>query len=260
MFLVPLVIGLGVGLSRNLSANTRNTGIVLLLFWLAAFGFFLARYPLVLLVKARDAKAQGDSIYWSGIYLSIALVGGIVLVITTQVWWLVMIGIFTGGLLGIYLWLATQRKEMTVVGEWTAIASAALTAPGAYLAIARELDLIALMLYALNVLFFGGTVYYIKYKVREQPRITTATSDWRTRLFAARAPIIYTVTAILVAIVFALAGWLPTLAIVAMVVPLPKVFIGAVERPVHVNLPRLGIIEVAHSIAFLIFILLAFRW
>jgi hypothetical protein len=104
------------------------------------------------------------------------------------------------------------------------------------------------MLYVLCFLFFGGTVYYIKFKVREQPRLITET--WRARLWAARAPILYSLVAILIVALFAMIGWASGSAILAMLVPLPKVLIGALERPRRLSLPRLGIIEIVHSIIF----------
>ena len=260
MFLVPLVIGLGVGYSRSTISNSSNTGMVLLLFWLTALGFFLVRYPLMSVFKIRDLSAQGDAIYWSGIYGSVALVGGVALVLMTQLWWLAILGLLGGVFLVAYLWLAVQRKETSVIGEWTAIAGAALTAPSAYLAITYSFNLTALMLYFLNVLFFGGTVYYIKFKVREQPRVTTVMSDRRTRLLAARAPIIYSLVSLITVAILFLGGWLPTLAFIAMWVPVPKILIGALERPIHVNMPRLGMIEIVHSVVFMLLVLWAFRW
>lgn len=245
MFIVPLVVGLAIGARRN----QLDGFITTLLFVLAAFGFFLVRYPLMLLIKTRHSNAEGNVLLWSGVYGTVAFVGGVAALILTQVWELVIIGLIGGGLLGIHLWLAARRQEMSVVGQWSAIAGATLAAPGAYLLYAHRFDTTAAMLYVLSFLFFGGTVYYIKFKVREQPRLTSPTSTW-ARLFAARAPILYSLAAVLIVAMFVLMGWASPLALLAILVPLPKVLIGALERPVRVSLPRLGIIEIVHSIIF----------
>lgn len=246
MFVVPLIIGLAIGARRNSFDNLS----IPILFGLAAFGFFLVRYPLMLLVKTRNLNAEGNAWLWSSVYGMMAFAGGVAVLILTQVWELVLIGLVGGGWLGIHLWLATRRLEMSVVGQWTAIAGAALAAPGAYLLLARTFDRTAAMLYVLNFLFFGGTVYYIKFKVREQLRVTTDASDAWTRLRAARAPILYTLVAVLIVAMFVLIGWASALVLLAILVPLPKVLIGALERPARVSLPRLGIIEIIHSIIF----------
>jgi hypothetical protein len=175
-----------------------------------------------------------------------ALLGGIVLLSITQIWSLVFIGLIGGGVLGMHLVLAARRLEMSVLGEWTAIAGATLAAPGGYVLFAGAWNITAVMLYALNLLYFGGTVYYIKFKVREQPRLTTPASNWRARLWAARAPILYTIIALII------------VGVLAMLIPLPKVLIGALERPTRVNLPRLGVIEIAHSLAFMLLMMWAF--
>ncbi|MBI5032442.1 MAG: YwiC-like family protein [Chloroflexi bacterium] len=258
-FLVPLVIGLGVGYATS-ATTAPNVGIVLLLFWLTALCFFLARYPLLTIAKASNSESQGDSIYWSGIYISIALLGGITLLLTTQQWWLAVLGVFSSVSLGINLWLATRRMETSVASDWTLVLGSALSAPAGYIAIARSIDLVALMVYLLNVLFLGNIMYYFKFKVREQPRVTTAGSDRRARLLAARTPILYSLTAILIVAGLILGGWLPGLALVAMLVPLPKIVLGALERPVHVNVQHLGTIETLHSLVFLMIVLWAFRW
>jgi len=257
MFLVPLVVGLAIGLRRNVSDNVILTSVTLLLFVLAAFGFFLVRYPLMLLIKTRHSNAEGHVLWWSSVYSVVTFVGGVAAVVLTQVWELVIIGLIGGGLLGLYLWLATRRMEMSVAGQWVAIAGAALAAPGAYLLFARTLDVTATMLYVLNFLFFGGTVYYIKFKVREQLRVTTDTSNVWTRLRAARAPILYSLVAILIVALFAMIGWASGSAILAMLVPLPKVLIGALMRPTRLSLPRLGIVEIGHAIVFALVMLWA---
>jgi len=260
MFLVPLVIGLGVGVNRNVLNNSASTGMWILLLWLTALGVFLLRHALMLLLKAHDDKAQGDAIYWSGIYGAIALVGGLGLLIMTQLWGLAIFGALGGAALILYLRLVSQRQEQSVIGEWTAIVGVALSAPSAYITITQSFDVTAGLLYVLNVLFFGGTVYYIKYKVREQSKVTTAVSDRWTRLRAARAPILYTIVVAIIGAVLMFVSWLPWLGWVALLVPLPKVFIGALERPTHVNIQRLGLIEVAHSIVFASLVLWAWRY
>jgi hypothetical protein len=255
MFLVPLIIGLAVGSRRSLFDNTAS--ITLLLFLLTAFGFFLVRYPLMLLVKARNSNVEKDAIIWGCVYGAMAFGGGMALLLWTQIWALILIGLVGSGLLGIHLWLAARRMEMSVAGQWVAIAGAALAAPGAYLLFARTLDVTATMLYVLNFLFFGGTVYYIKFKVREQLRVTTPSSDWGTRLFVARAPILYSLVALFIVAIFVLLEWASVSALLAILVPLPKVLIGALMRPTRLSLPRLGIVEIGHAIVFALVMLWA---
>lgn len=258
MFLVPLALGLVVGFRHNALSHSPNAGIVVLVFLVTAFGFFLVRYPLMLLVKTRNPQAERNMALWIGVYGAMALLGGIAVLSITQIWGLVFIGLIGGGVLGVHLWLAVRRLEMSVFGEWTAIAGATLAAPGGYVLFAGAWDIPAVMLYVLNVLYFGGTVYYIKFKVREQPRLTTPASNWSARLLAARAPILYTLVALTGVGVLAMLGWVSAMSVLAMLVPLPKVLIGALERPVRVSLPRLGVIEIVHAIIFLILMVWAF--
>lgn len=259
MFIVPLVIGTGVGVARATSNSDAKLITEMFLFAIVSFGFFLLRYPLMMLFKARNAEARQSAILWSAVYGALTSIGGLALVVVTQLGWLVLVGLLGVGWLSIYLWLVARRQEMSVVGEWLGIAGLALAAPGAYLVAARALDTTAIALYFLCVLFFGGTVYYIKFKVREQPRVVKPDASVSTRLFAARAPMFYSIVALAFVAGLVFVDWIPAFVIVAFGLPLFKTIIGALDRPARLNVPRLGITELGYSIAFAIIVLLAFR-
>lgn len=257
MFFVPLVVGLAVGASRRAADNQLNLGVIIL-FALTAFGFFLLRYPLALAIKSRDPNARRGALRWSVAYALLTFIGGIGVLMLTQLWWLAVLGGLGGGVLVIYLALVRQRQEMSVIGEWTGIVGAALTAPIAYSLLTRSIDATALLLYVLNVLFFGGTVYYIKFKVREQMRLVPPASNWRTRLWAGRAPILYNLIVLAIVAVFVVFDWVSPFALGAMFLPLLKSIWGVLNRPARLNIPRLGIVELVVSIMFAVLAVMTF--
>jgi hypothetical protein len=250
MLVVPLLVGIS-------AAETFSAAFFLLAF--TAFGFFLMRYPLTLAIKSRTADARAAALRWSAIYGAITFVGGAALWIATRLWLLLPLGALGLASLVLYLLLVARRAEMTTLGEWIGIAGLALGAPGAYLVATRVLNETAFALYALNVLYFGGTVSYIKFKVREQPRLGTPGAGLAARLWAGRATIGYHALVVVVVVLSAFIGWVPLLIPLAFVLPMCKVVAGVATRPARLNIPRLGFVELGFTVAFALIVLLAYR-
>ena len=250
MFLVPLCVGIGAAGVINLPT---------LLFALTAFGFFLLRYPLMLTVRARDPLTRRAAIKWSLIYATLTGSCGLLLFALSQQWWLVPLAVLGGITLVIYLWLASRRKEMSLAGEWLGIAGLGLGAPGAYLVATGRLDEITLALYILNALYFGGTIFYIKFKVREQPRLVMANATWTTRVWAGRITLAYHALVFALIGIFSIFGFVPALVLVAFAPAMCKMVGGVLNRPARINLKHLGFIELGLSITFALIVLLAYR-
>lgn len=250
MLIAPLVTGIGV-------AGMFSADIAL--FALTEFGFFLLRFPLMLALKSRAPDASAFALRWSVVYAALTLISGAILLLSTRIWILVGLGALGFATLVLYLWLAARRAEMTIWGEWTGIVGLALGAPGVYVVAKGALDATAVALYVVNLLYFGGTVLYIKFKVREQPRIVLSPPSLPARLWAGRGSILYhAIVAALVAI-FAAMDWLPALVPIAFILPMCKVIGGVLNKPERLNIGRLGFIELGFTVAFLVIVLAAFR-
>ncbi len=253
MFIVPLVLGLAV-------APTWEGPVIWLL--LAALAFFLLRYPLAMLVKTRRSQRvnRGYWLKWAAVYGLVSGGVGLWLVFGYGLWLLLWVGVIGAGLLALHLWLVARRQEMSVVGELAGIFGLALGAPMAYYTASGQLDRVAAVLWLINALYFGGTVFYIKLKVRQQPRLP-APARVAERLVKARACLTYHTAALTIAaglVAFRMAPLLTPLAFV-------PVTIKAVRGALHwqdkksLSLVRLGVAEIFHALAFTILIILAFR-
>ncbi len=250
MLTAPLVTGIGA--AGTLDADTC-------LFSLTAFGFFLLRFPLMLAMKNRAPDARAFALRWSAIYAALTVISGAMLLLSTRLWILVGLGALGFATLVVYLWLAARRAEMTVWGEWIGIAGLALGAPGAYVVAKGALDATAIALYVLNVLYFGGTVLYIKFKVREQPRIVLQPPSLQARLLSGRVSILYHAIVAALVLIFAAMNWLPGLVPIAFILPMCKVIGGVLNKPERLNIRQLGFIELGFTIAFVFIIFGAFR-
>jgi hypothetical protein len=249
MFAASLWIGLGVGGVFNQAIG---------FFVLSALGFFLWRYPMGLVIKSRTAP--GAAIRWSMIYGCATAISAAVLLVSTQLWELVPLGLIGLVLLGFYLWQVSRRAEMSVAGEWIGMAGLALATPAGYLVATRALDATALALYGLNLLYFGSTIFYIKFKVREQPRLTKASVfSWTLLQTAGRASLFYQAIALILVTALALGGWVPWLVILAFVCSTGKVLWGVFTRPARLSVRRLGLIEVAFTVVYALLVWWAYR-
>jgi len=253
MFAIPLIIGAAV-------ANVWH--IPLLLLFMAALGFFLMRYPLAILVKTRKRPSPQRATLWRWAigYAALAAVSGGALVIIYRLWWLLPMGIFGGALVAFHLWLVSRREEMTLRGELSGIAGLALGAPMAYYTAHGILDETALALWFINALYFGGTVFYIKLKVRQQPK-SPPPPELTARLRAAKACLTYHAFALAAAIALAMLALAPPLVPLAFLPVLFKVWYGAWQWQDRksLSLVRLGVVEAIFSITFAVVVIIAFR-
>ncbi len=252
MLIVPLLLGLTI-------APAWHWRVPVLL--LAALSFFLVRHPLALLVKMRKrARAKKAHLRrWAAVYGVIIALSGGWLVFVQGLWWLLPMGIFGGLLLLYHLWLVSRRQEMSVVGELAGTFGLALGAPMAYYTASGQLDGLALALWLINALYFGGTVFYIKLKVRQQPRLP-APDHVGQRLVKARACLAYQTVALTILILLVTFRQAPFLTPLALVPATVKILYGAWrwQDKKSLSLMRLGVTEIFHAVAFAGLVIMAF--
>lgn len=252
MLAVPLLLGV-------IIAPTWHSRVIVLV--AAALGFFLVRFPLATLVKTRRRR-NSDRAYlwqWAAIYGTLTVLSGGWLVLVHSLWWLLPLGLLGGLLLLFHLWLVARRQEMSATGELAGIFGLALGAPMAYYAASGRLDGSAAALWLINALYFGGTVFYIKLKVRQQPRFP-APDQVGERLIKARACLAYQTIALTIVILLVAFRQAPALTPLAFAPVTIKILVGAGrwQDKKSLSLVRLGVTEIFHAIAFVGLVILAF--
>jgi hypothetical protein len=226
----------------------------------AALGFFLMRYPLVLLVKSRKRTGPKPHLWrWAAIYGTVTALSGGWLVIGQELWGLLLLGLLGVAILGVNLWLVARRQEMSAGGELAGIAGLALSAPMAYYAASGTLDRTAAVLGLINALYFGGTVFYIKLKVRQQPRLP-APEQASKRLVKAKACLAYQSLVLSLIILLVTLRQAPALVPLAFVPATVKIGLGAWQwqDKRSLNIVRLGVTEVVHAVAFAALVVVTF--
>jgi hypothetical protein len=148
---------------------------------------------------------------------------------------------------------------MSLVGELAGVVGLALGAPLTYYATSGQLDSTAAILGLINFLYFGGTVFYIKLKVRQQPR-QPAPNRVSERFVAAKACLAYQTVALMLLILLVTLRQAPMLIPLVLIPAAIKTLYGAWrwQDKKSLSLIRLGVIEILHTIAFLILVVLSF--
>ncbi len=252
MFGIPLIIGFVVAASWQ----WRSLWLIL-----AALGLYLLRFPIDTVIKTRKRPNADRArlIRWAALYgVSAALCGGWLIVID-QLYGLIPLSLIGLALL-LYHWrLVDRRQEMSVRGELSGIFGLALGAPLAYYTAGGQLAGTAAALWLVNALYFGGTVFYIKLKVRQQPR-EPKPDRVSERLVKAKACLTYQSVALTIALVLVALDHLPVLVFLAFVPMTVKVLVGAThwQDRQTLSLPRLGVIEIIHAALFAALIIAAF--
>jgi hypothetical protein len=192
-------------------------------------------------------------------YAGLAAICGGVLILFEPLGWLAAIGLLGGSIVLLHLWLVARRQEMSAVGELLGIFGLALGAPMAYYTATGQLDEKAAALWVINALYFGGTTFYIKLKVRQQPRVP-APDRLSDRWVAAKACLAYQVAVLTATILLVALQHAPHLIPLAFVPMTIKVLYGASrwQDKKSLSLPRLGMIEVIHSTLFAVLVVVAF--
>lgn len=252
MLIVPILLG-------AIIAPVWHWRILILM--AAALGFFLVRFPLALLIKTRRRARTNRAELWRWVYIygGITTLSGGWLLLVERLWFLAVMGIFGTGLILFHLWLVYRRQEMSVIGELSGIVGLALGAPMAYYTANGYLDSTAILLWLINVLYFGGTVFYIKLKVRQQPRLP-APNHLSERLGKAKACLAYQTVALTLVILLVTLRQAPLLTPLALIPATIKTLYGAWnwQDKQSLSLIRLGVTEIFHAVAFTGLVVLAF--
>ncbi|MDM8528217.1 YwiC-like family protein [Anaerolineales bacterium HSG24] len=223
------------------------------LLFIASLSFFLLRHPLTVFVKRwhHPSKDWQHLQRWAVIYGGITVVSGGWLAFVEQLWWLIPSALLGGLLLLFNLWLTSKRQEMSIIAELSGIFGLTMGAALAYYVSSGEFAPLAFLLWFINFLYFGGTVFYIKLKVRQQPRLPKPESI-TGRFLQAKACLGYQIVVFALLTILILQGELVWGAYLIFVPATLKMIWGAWQWQDKklLNIKRLGVIELIHTFIF----------
>lgn len=225
---------------------------------------FFSRPPLMLLLKRKvidGGFGPGSRTLWLnfGIFAGTALAVFSLLTVVHGLWQLPLLGGISLVLFVLHTAQALRRRERTITGEFLGIITLTITAPlAAYLGCGKLLSREAGMLWVLNALYFGASVYFIKMFMRASAH-RGGSLGWGRKFSLGKKSLIY--NAFMAALLAGLtaAAWIPPYAFVAFV----PIFIHITRsvltlRPTQ-NLKVEGFVQAGLSLVFAALLAASYR-
>lgn len=235
----------------------RISGESLLLFASVLAGF-LARHTIALLWRSpRSRHFWPHLLTWAAGYTALALFFGGLLVWGFHRWLLLPLGGIALFFSALSVKLERDRKDRTVMGELVGLVGLCVVIPAAAYVASGLFSEQTWGLWAVGVIFFGGSVFHVRYVVRHRQERQRA---WPSRLRAGGSSVAYHLAAL--AIVLALSRYhvVPLLAPLAFLPVTAKVLwtVGR-QQEGRIHISHIGYGELAHTLLFLVLTWLAFH-
>jgi hypothetical protein len=142
-----------------------------------------------------------------------------------------------------------MRGPKTIAGDLVAVVGMTLGAPAGYYLSTSSLDLDALSLWLLNILFFGSTVVYVHMKIRARSTSRSELS-WAEKFSLGKLNLAYHVVVVAAVLLLVLMYFTPELALIAFVPMIVHALIGTMKLSGNTSFRRLGFILLVHSAIF----------
>ena len=237
-------------------------GISWSLLWafLAVLFLFLARHPMMILVRALSGRRRREdarpAATWMGGYLAASVLFATLLVLSGRVL-LLLLALPALPRLAWQLVLVSRKAERQMPVELLGSLILALAAPAAYITAGGGWDRTALMLWLLTGAYSVVSIVYVYLRL-DQRRLDQVPSPPR-RLLLGRTPMRVAAAALVLSAVGTYAGWLPRYAPVPFIAVQLQVVWGTLRPAVGWRPQRLGWSQVASTLLFVVLLVAAYR-
>ncbi len=154
-----------------------------------------------------------------------------------------------------YAWVLFQRRERSLSGEWLGIFGLTMSAGTVWTAGNGGWGREALWLWALAFFYFGGSVPYVKLRVKQ---MKTDSHSFQSHLRIARTALLYSFVTLAIVVFAEFKGLVPLLAVVPFVLSLAKVVWVTLRRQGPKRVAHVGYSEVVFSTLFAVLTITAF--
>lgn len=252
MLLGPFAAGVGLAWQLDLAVLWALLGMLLL---------FLARQPMIILVKALSGRRPRDDVQpalvWLTIYGGLALIPAALLIAADRlaIFWLILPALPA---LVWQLWLVTRRAERQMTLELAGSGALALAAPAAYLAATGRLDSVALSAWLLCWFqSVAAIVYvYLRLEQRRMSALPTRSLQWAM----GRRAVLYHTFNFVASLALSATRVLPPRVPLAFAAMLAEALRGVFRPAVGVKPQVLGLTQVAVTVVFVVLLVFAYRF
>lgn len=208
---------------------------------------YIVHHPVVLMVK-RKSFLKGEGTKSVAALALPAFLLGVALVAFAGRVWLLLFGAVETAIFVFSIKAFLDREQRSFLNELTVAAALTLSAPAAYYAITGLLDLKAVVLYALNFLFFGSSVFYVKMRIE----FLRTKGIWKDKAGKARIMmLVYHLLLIVIILSAGISGVVNLWVLVGFVPVLIQVAAGTFSKETRMNFTGLGVALIVQSVIFL---------
>lgn len=254
MLFVPYIVGASVAGGLNVYVLAGLAGVILL---------FFSRASLTILLKSRSVDGSSGQdflprllnfafffVAGGGIFLYLMTAGGI--------WQLGIAAAAGSGLFLAHELLVRRRRERSVAAELIGVALLTLTAPVAvYISVCDSCAELAWILWLLNAMYFGASVFYVKMRLRTSARRRRPVTI-KARLVAARASIVYLAAVVMILMSIAAIYAIPLGAVAAFVPVIIYQAWGVITGAGSMTLKAEGVAQTMLSVVFALMLIGAY--
>jgi len=219
---------------------------------------FLARHTIATWLRLPQGDGRRRTLAaWAVGYVVVAASALSALVLVYDRWLTLPLGALLLLFAAVSAVLEWRRKNRTAWGEWVNILGLSVVAPAAAYVGSGAVNWGTLGLWALAAVFFTASVFHVRYLVR---RRSSAGGPLAERLRAGASSLMYHGLGLGLIVGLAVAGIVPFGAALAMAPTIVKaVWVVRHRQSGPLSIRRLGYSELAHSLAFVLLAVAAYR-
>ncbi|MGE5351467.1 MAG: YwiC-like family protein [Acidobacteriota bacterium] len=243
---IPVLTGITASRSLNLSV---------VLFIISVFFLFMSYTPAeVMLQNYYKKMPKTDKLKnartWFTVYFFLSLISGIPLIVFYQKYSLLLYAAVAVVFFISSLYIMFRFKK-NVWSDFLAMAGLTLSAPAVLYLTENTFTTQSLILYLLNVLFFGSSAFYVHMKMKLSS-LKKSNVTLGEKLSIGKLNLLYHAVAIILLIIFTLEFPSKLLIAVAYVPVLLHTIAGTFKLPQKVSYKKIGVTFLAYSLVFLL--------
>lgn len=219
---------------------------------LSALGVFMSYVPVHILLRHFSGTPSDDvkleqAKFWAVTYLLIGV--AFILPLFAKGYYLLLVIGALGAISFFANFLLTRVFSKTIASDCVAVAGLALGAPGSYYVLTGLIDRTALLLFILNFLFFGCSVFYVHMKIRASS-CKRLKMTWSDKLSLGKMNLLYHIAVISIVAALAALHFTSLVALFAFIPMLIHGVYGTMKLSGKVRFKKLGFLLLAQSILF----------
>lgn len=248
---VPVLTGITASRSFNFSV---------VLFIVSIFFLFMSYTPAEMILqnyyrKMPKTDKLKNARYWLAVYFSLSLLAGIPLIVFYQ-----KHGLLTFAAVAVVFFMSSLyimfRYRKNAWSDFLAMAGLTLSAPAVVYLNGNSFTYQSLVLYLLNVLFFGSSAFYVHMKMKLSS-LKKNNISLKEKLTIGRLNLLYHAAAIVILIAFTLQFPSKLLVAIAYLPMLLHSIAGTFKLPQKVSYKKIGLTFLAYSMVFFLLLSLS---